>query len=164
MFKLLTHIFGSNPWPVGAVRKGKKLSRKEYDELLYNLRKLTPHIRSLVAPLVHHADYCNQKVIALEDELRELKQKHFFEAPKPSNVIDGAPSWKKEPKVFAPLPLRLKAMLENNEYGSDNWKRHLKYNNLTDEQALELARGETENAANEIPRDATVSSGRTRAS
>lgn len=127
-------------------RKQQKLSKKEYDALLAEFRRLTPHIRDRVAKLIHHIEWATASINKLEEELRALKQKSFFEEAKAitENHIQNSiiPEWKKEVKEYTPLNIRLKLMLDQNQYGSDNWKRHLKYNNISDETALALAKGD----------------------
>lgn len=142
MLHFIQKIFGTIPILMGAKNNAKKLSKKDYELLLSQLRKLTPHIRDLIVPLVHHTQYCHNQLDSLESELRDLKQRHFFESPKPQ-ISESGQTWKKETKVFSPLKERLKAMLDNGHYGSDAWKRTLKWNdNMSDQTALNIAKGD----------------------
>tara|TARA_R110000868_G_scaffold377233_1_gene642531 strand:- start:134 stop:523 length:390 start_codon:yes stop_codon:yes gene_type:complete len=94
-------------------------------------------------PVAKYISELEHAVKRLEHDLAHLKQgkliPQFNEAQfhiDPTAVKTC--SWDPPPRVFAPLAERLASMEYRGEIDSDNWERTLRYNSLTQEQALDL--------------------------
>lgn len=112
----------------------KKLNYKEYNELLVHMRRWVNPYRNEAAKLIYHIQFQLDEIKRLEATVRELEQirlgfeKEKIMAPKPT------PEPVVKPQKY-PLGRRLAEM----KVGSPEWLQALKWNRLTEEQALTLA-------------------------
>lgn len=142
MLALLCELFNFNDLLMAVgLRKKQKLSNKEYETLLSELRSVTPHIRDRFAKIIFHTEWYIDYTQKLEEELRDLKQRHFFNEKKATQST-VAEHYIRPQKQCSPLPLRLKLLYDQGKYASDDWNRNVKYAGISDEEALKLAKGE----------------------
>lgn len=117
--------------------QAKKLSPSEWKRLLDVLRRWPDDYRKPVAALVHHAEALAAQVKTLEAEVWTLKQLTLnFEAPKPYKFEPLVPDAGNIPRMT--LRQRIHKAIKNGEASSDNFRRMLRLNNMTDDVAWSI--------------------------
>jgi len=103
----------------------KRLTNKELDALLGELRRWPKYQVDKIALLVHHIRWCKHEIDSLTAKLHEYEQADFFRKQKELET----------PKTFEPRPpppekyslaKRLRNMIDTNATSSEEWQRTLK--------------------------------------
>lgn len=124
----------------------KFLNKSELSSLYDIMRLWSDPYRTHVAKLIKHIASLQIDITNLEREVTDLKlikfqfeKERHISAPsiKDQNLIEDR--LKRAPEKY-PLPKRLANFKFNQQIGSETWKLVLKWNRLTDEQALEIIR------------------------
>lgn len=105
----------------------KKLTRKAYEDLLVELRKLDKWFMHKVTPLVHYCNYLRDENTRLTTELNRLQNVNMFDTNvvKEKKYVDGVSTIIMPKKT--PLTDEQKSRIENLRLqgfqGVDLWKR-----------------------------------------
>ena len=119
--------------------KGKRLSSKEYDDLLKIMRRWPEPYLGIMAKIIWHLIWQTDEIKRLDASLKKLQQSAFDDPPavKPkAPTPDYTPHVKDTAKW--PLSKRLKHIADTEGRDSDSWKQSLKWNALREEDATKL--------------------------
>lgn len=121
----------------------KRLSSKDYEATLAVMRRWPDPYRSTMALIVHHLQWQANEIRKLEEEVRHFRQQSFLEEKKQLEATKAKPApvgLLKEELEKWPLYKRLKFIFDTDGKDSTSWNQALKWNYITDEQALDLIR------------------------
>lgn len=110
--------------------------RKVKEELRIYCKGMSPHVVANIAKLVHHAEalYTDNKDLQGKlSDINQLKISDLLIDPPPPYIPPVKEKWQGET-----LLSRITQMIVTNQTTSDQWKRLLRYNNLTHDKALSI--------------------------
>jgi len=116
----------------------KRLSSKEYQELLQIMRRWPDPYRKEAAKLVHHIAFQFTDIKKLEEEVRYLRQKSFeYDKTKlvEKKVTESVP---KSPIHMEKWPLGRRLADIKSRNAKPEWDRTLKWNKLSENDANRL--------------------------
>jgi CRP-like cAMP-binding protein len=96
-------------------------------------------------PVYIYIQTLERKLDKMQKEIDKLKAPSMFDKKLEAieaNTLLNMSRLRETPKMYAPLSLRLKIMYENNQAGSQEWISTLKWNKLTEQEAMELVKKE----------------------
>lgn len=115
----------------------KRLKKIELEAIYSQIKQFAEYQRASLRPLVGHIEWLNKRVDELERELKKIRNPELW--AKEDRIQE---QYKKDqetihaPKEYFPLAKRLKMM----EPGSEEWVKTLRWNKLSEDQALELVK------------------------
>jgi hypothetical protein len=112
----------------------KRLKRAELDSVYKQIKQFADYQKDVLRPLVGHIEWQKKKIEQLESELNKINNPQLF--MKEERIQAVAAKLTEElsaPKEYFPLAKRLSMM----EQGSEEWVKTLKWNKLSEAEALE---------------------------
>lgn len=119
--------------------KKQRLSAKDWEALLKIMRHWPQTYRDGIAPLVWHCSFINEKLLKVEAQNHDLRQQGMFKSIKENETRVNSGPVEKPRKEYYPLSKRLADMIEAGLQASPQWVLTLKWNKLTEQEALALA-------------------------
>lgn len=120
----------------------KRLSFKEYKDLLEDVRRWVQPYRNGAAKLILHLQFQTAEIKRLEDELRHFKQQSLLDA-KPKEQTPYKPNVRVESQEKFPLARRLSDIIDKYPKtwaSTEEWRMITKWNELNDAMALILVK------------------------
>jgi hypothetical protein len=106
-----------------------------------------PEEKKLFRPIYLHMLKQEKLIEKFNDDKVVRDSPSMFPAPTKQQQIDMTTALnmkrlREDPKQYFPLAVRLKNLIDSDKLGGEEWQTTCKWNKLTDEQAIKLAKGE----------------------